>query len=149
MTKNWKPADLRGTRHLLAERQALEEALIADNLATAARWMNLKPSYTRPYRLALDEFETPDDRWLYSPTVKAKDYSAASEGAGQVKVLGSDYDLQDVETIEPSGEHKLGDIRGNWGKGHPRFRRRDQPCGGNGGRPQGMGRNDNPSAQGG
>jgi hypothetical protein len=67
--------------------------------------------------LAVDEFETPDDRWLYSPTVKAKDYSAAGEGTGQVKVLGADYDLQDVETFEPSGEHKLTDIRGNWGKG--------------------------------
>jgi hypothetical protein len=54
--------------------------------------------------LAVDEFETPDDRWLYSPTVKAKDYGAAGEGTGQVKVLGSDYDIEEPEVFEPYGE---------------------------------------------
>jgi hypothetical protein len=115
MTKNWKPADLRGTRHLLAERRALEEARIADNRAAAARWTQLKPSYTRPYRLAVDEFETPNDRW--SPGPAAKDYSVASEGVGQVTARGSDYDIEEPEVFASSGEHKLQDIRGNWGRG--------------------------------
>jgi len=128
MTKNWKPEDLRGTRHLLAERRSLEEARIADNIAVAARWIPYKPGWafinssTRPtlipYHLAIDEFETPDDRWLNSPTVKAKDYSVAGEGTGQVNALGSNYDVEDPETFEPSYEplnHK--DIRAKWGKG--------------------------------
>jgi hypothetical protein len=129
MTKNWKPADLRWTRHLLAERRAFEEARIADNIAVAARWIPYQPGWafinssTRPtlipYHLAIDEFETPDDRWLYSPTVKAKDYSVAGEGTGQVKALGSNYDVEDdPETFEPSDEPlKQNDIRAKWGKG--------------------------------
>jgi hypothetical protein len=104
MTKNWKPADLCGTRHLLAERRALEEARIAESVAAAARWTPYQPGWAFinsserptliPYRLALDEFETPDDRH-YLPGPAAKDYSVASEGTGQVKVLGSNYDVED------------------------------------------------------
>jgi hypothetical protein len=102
MTKNWKHGDLRGTEHLLAEFRAAEESRIADkyNLKAwepgkyRAGWtLAEKRPRLNPYHLAVDEFETPDDRWLYSPTVKAKDYSVAGEGNGQVKVLGSDYDI--------------------------------------------------------
>jgi hypothetical protein len=31
--------------------------------------------------------------------------------------LTGDYDIEETEVFAPSGEHKLKDIRGNWGKG--------------------------------
>jgi hypothetical protein len=54
-----------------------------------------------PYRLALDEFETPDDRWVYNPWPGAKDYRDASEGPGRVTVCGSNYDVEEVEAFSP------------------------------------------------
>jgi hypothetical protein len=113
--------------------RALEEARIADNIAAAARWTPYQPDWAFinisarptliPYHLAIGKFETPDDRWLYSPTVKAKDYRVAGEGTRQVKALSSNYDVEgDPETFEPSDEplkHK--DIRAKCGKeGRPR-----------------------------
>jgi hypothetical protein len=51
--------------------------------------------------------------------VKAKDYSVAGEGTGQVKALGSNYDVEDdPETFEQSDDplkHK--DVRAQWWKG--------------------------------
>jgi hypothetical protein len=98
---------------LLAERRALEEARIADNIAAAAGWTPYEPGWafinssTRPtlipYRLALDEFETPDDRH-YLPGPAAKDYSVASEGTGQVTVRGSNYDIEEPEVFSPYDE---------------------------------------------
>jgi hypothetical protein len=128
MTKNWKPADLRWTRHLLAERRAIEEARIAENKAVAARWIPYQPGWAfinnskRPtlihYRLAIDEFETPDDRGAYPHTVKAKDYGVASEGTGQVKALGPNYDIEDPDSFDASGDPLAhSDIRAEWGKG--------------------------------
>jgi hypothetical protein len=127
MTKNWKPADLCGTSHLLAERRALEEARVADNNAVAARWIPYKPGWafinssTRPtlipYHFNIDEFETPDDRRLCSRNLKAKDYSVAGEGTGQVNAIGSNYDEEDSETFEPPYEPITNkDIRAKWGK---------------------------------
>ena len=104
-----------------------------------------KASYTRPYRLDLDEFETPNDRW--SPGPAAKDYSVASEGGGQVTARGSDYDIEEPEVFAPSGEHKLKDIRGHWGGDTLGFDAETNLAGEMGGRTQGVGRHDNASAQ--
>ena len=54
-----------------------------------------------PYRLALDEFETPDDRWWGRGSSGGKDYSDASEGPGRVTVCGSNYDVEEVEDFSP------------------------------------------------
>jgi hypothetical protein len=157
LSKNWSSKDLCGTRHLLKEARAIEEARIARNvedswcppykpgwrfsedwvsyvqycawlseslrtvhppipglvkrtlrqLADAlgktelavCRAFNENPKLN-PYRLALDEFEIPDDRW--SPCwPPAKDYSDASEGPGRVKVCSSNYDVEEVEVFTP------------------------------------------------
>ena len=124
MTKNWSPADLRGTKHLLADGRAIEEERIANNLGF---WEpgKYKPGWTygpvrdyeiwalgdkirhnesprlNPYYLALGEFETPDDRY-YLPGPAAKDYSDAREGGtGRVPVRGSKYDLDEPEDFAP------------------------------------------------
>jgi hypothetical protein len=106
--KNWSPKDLLSTKHLLAEHRAIEEARIARNV-TAGCWLPYNPGWTfiaglknpelNPYRLAIDEFETPDDKW--SPGPAAKDYSDASEGTGQVTVRGSNYDFEEPEVFSP------------------------------------------------
>jgi hypothetical protein len=54
-----------------------------------------------PYRLALDEFEIPDDRWWGRWPSGAKDYSDTSEGTGQVTVCGSNYDIEESEVFSP------------------------------------------------
>ena len=62
-----------------------------------------------PYRLALDEFETPDDRC--SPGPSAKDYSDAGEGPGRVTVCGSNYDIEEAEVFSPLDAYrKRGEI---------------------------------------
>jgi hypothetical protein len=93
---------------LLAERRAAEDARIAEN-AAADCWPPYKPGWTfterqnpelNPYRLALDEFETPDDRWGL-PGPAAKDYTKASEGPSRVVVRGSNYDVEEPEVFSP------------------------------------------------
>jgi hypothetical protein len=112
---------------LLAKRRAIEAERMSRNVAAAEAWKHDKCGWVSvddgdgyrhlwQHRLAVDEFESPDDRWGL-PLPEAKDYSDASEGTGQVKVCGSNYDVEEIETFEPLGEHKLKDIRGNWGRG--------------------------------
>ena len=124
MNRNWSPKDLLGTKHFLDEHRAIEKTRIAKN-AAAGSWEPYKAGWTygpvrdyeiwtlgdkvrhnettklNPYRLALDEFETPDDRWLYHPWPSAKDYSDASEGTGRVPVRGSNYDIEEAEVFSP------------------------------------------------
>ena len=107
MSKNWSTKDLLGTKHLLDEHRAIKEARIAKN-AAAGCWLPYKPGWTygavrdyeiwtlcdkvrdsdhttlNPYRLALDEFWTPDDRYGF-PGPQAKDYSAGSEGRARLR----------------------------------------------------------------
>ena len=85
----------------------LADALGKTELAVC-RAFNENPKLN-PYRLALDEFETPEDRW--SPGPSAKDYSDASEGPGRVTVCGSNYDVEEAEDFSPRDAHrKYGDI---------------------------------------
>jgi hypothetical protein len=122
LSKNWSPRDLRGTEHLLAEHRTIEDARIAKNAAAGSR-LPYKPGWTfvagrqnpelKPYRLAIDEFETPDDRW--SPGPAAKDYCVASEGAGQVTVRGSNYDIKEAEVFSPhDATIKRNNPEGGW-----------------------------------
>jgi hypothetical protein len=123
LSKNWRPKDLRGTKHLLDEHRAIGEIRIAKN-ATAGSWLPYKPGWTygpardyeiwalgdkvrdsdrttlNRYWLAVDEFETPDDRYCL-PGPPAKDYSDASEGTGQVTVRGWNYDIEGEEVLSP------------------------------------------------
>jgi hypothetical protein len=123
LTKNWSPKDLLSTKHLLKERDIIEAKRVARN-ATAGSWLPYKAGWTfgpvrdyeiwtlgdkvrdrdsttlNRYWLAVDEFETPDDRY-YLPGPPAKDYSDASEGAGQVTVRGSNYDIEEAEVFSP------------------------------------------------
>ena len=117
MSKNWKPADLRGTAHLLCEHRAIEEERIAAN-AAAGSWLPYKPGWTsagdlNPYRPAPDEFETPDDRH-YLPGPAARDYSDASEGAGQVTIRASDYDIAEPEVFSPHDATVKYGLEGGW-----------------------------------
>jgi hypothetical protein len=128
LSKNWSPKDLSGTKHLLDEHRAIEEARIAKN-AAAGCWLPYKPGWTygavrdweifgrcdkvrdnerpklNPYRLALDEFEIPDDRSCL-PGPLAKDYSDASEGPGRVLVRGSNYDVEEPESFTPRDAYR-------------------------------------------
>jgi hypothetical protein len=95
---------------LLDEARAIEEARIARN-AQAGSWLPYKPGWTevrdreipklKLYRLALDEFETPDDRPHPAPFICAKDYSDASEGTGRVAIRSSNYDIEESEVFSP------------------------------------------------
>jgi hypothetical protein len=143
LSKNWRPKDLRGTKHLLDEHRAIERARIAKNVADSwcppyepgwrfsADWvfdvqycallgdtlqqiaaaldktelaviraLNETPKLN-PYRLALDEFEIPDDRWWGRGSSGGKDYREASEGPGRVTVCGSNYDVEEEEDFSP------------------------------------------------
>jgi hypothetical protein len=113
LSKDWSPKDLRGTKHLLKEHRGIEDARIAKN-AAAGDWLPYKPGWSfaefrddeipklNPYRLAVDEFETPDDRhgvwWI---GVHAKDYGDASEEPGRVTVRSSNCDIEQPEVFSP------------------------------------------------
>jgi hypothetical protein len=114
LSKNWAPEDLRGTKHLLDEHRAIEEARIAKNLAswepgkykagwTFSKFRRDKLPRLNPYYLALDEFETPDRPLGVPGSPKAKDYSDASEGGGtgRVPLRGSSYDHDEPEDFAP------------------------------------------------
>jgi hypothetical protein len=82
LSKSWSPKDLRSTKHLLDEHHSIQKARIAKN-AAAGCWLPYKPGLTygaardyeiwtlgdkvrdsdhttlNPYRLALDEFWSP------------------------------------------------------------------------------------------